>query len=170
MDSLDLFSSQDVSICWIVWLYMIASKTIIQWSSCQLSNAIRSSQCIKLQIPLFLANIPYFAEWTCLAWRQKTNPYLCLISMNITGWTPEYPNCKCWKYDLDRLSRFWVKSRRRIYSSRCVYLGKYGKHNWQFTMETLRSNIEVLPSYPCANRLHTSWRKNQVTLFTKSKI
>ena len=52
-------------------------------------------------------NIPYFAESTCWAQRQKTKPHSCLISIKFAVWNMQYPNFKCCEYDSDRLSSFW---------------------------------------------------------------
>ena len=60
------------------------------------------------------AALPYFAEQTCWARRQKTNPKPCLIWMKLTVSTYEYLKIKWWKSDWDMAS-LNQKSRARLF-------------------------------------------------------
>ena len=90
--------------------------------------------------------------------RHKSNPCLCLIAMKLPVWTHEYHNIKCWKFDSDWLRSFWDMARSGcVYSSRRVYLAKYGTFWSSAQSHGLQSEIspspvwdlQVLDSWAC---------------------
>ena len=83
--------------------------------------------------------LPYYAEKMCWARGQKTNPYLCQISMKFAVWIPQYPNYKCWKYASDLLSGLWDMASQK--SGAFIYAGTFIWQNTVFPYITLSHDL-----------------------------